>query len=318
MPQANSNNRSTHAGEGSEFFVIFIVNVLLTILTLGVFVFWAKARNRRYLWSHSSFDGEQFEYDGTGLEMFIGFLKALGIILAAGIGVSLIASLMMMAMPALGIAFLVLIYLGFIFLIPRMAKYGAQKYILSRTRYRSIRFGLSGSAVKYGLKGFGYSLLTMLTLGFFSPYGRMKLTSFQTNQQSYGNEPFSFTGVGGDLMKPFVISWLLTIPTLGLIWFWYLANAARYTIQQTKLGDLEFDASFTNGQYFGLIFTNLLLILFTLGLAMPWVVVRSTRFMANHLVVNGQLDYAKIEQTAEKASATGEGLAEALDVGFAV
>ncbi len=79
MATGTVNDRVKHNATGGEFFVIFIINFLLTVLTLGIYSFWAKARTRRYLWSHTSFDNEQFEYDGNGLEMFLGFLKATGI-----------------------------------------------------------------------------------------------------------------------------------------------------------------------------------------------------------------------------------------------
>ena len=51
-----------------------MVNLLLTIVTLGIYRFWAKTRIRRYLWSQTEFLGDRFEYTGTGKELLIGFL----------------------------------------------------------------------------------------------------------------------------------------------------------------------------------------------------------------------------------------------------
>src|SRR4051812_35134108 len=57
-------------------FRICYVNLILTILTVGIYRFWAKTRLRRYTWRHVSVGGERFEYTGTGKELLKGFLKA--------------------------------------------------------------------------------------------------------------------------------------------------------------------------------------------------------------------------------------------------
>ena len=61
-------------GSWREFAPIAFSNLLLTIVTLGVYRFWATARERRYLWSRSRFVDERLEWAGTGLELFIGFV----------------------------------------------------------------------------------------------------------------------------------------------------------------------------------------------------------------------------------------------------
>ncbi len=66
----------THAlsfhGKGGELFGIYLVNALLSIVTLNVYYFWGKTKLRRYLWSHTQFMGDRFEYLGTGKELFKG------------------------------------------------------------------------------------------------------------------------------------------------------------------------------------------------------------------------------------------------------
>ena len=63
---------------------------------------------------------------------------------------------------------------------------------------------------------------------------------------------------------------------------------------------------------------NLLLALFTLGLAMPWVIVRTVRFWTDNVRVDGVFDLAAIEQQSLAVSAVGEGFADFLgfDFGF--
>lgn len=54
---------------------IHLINVLLMIVTLTIYRFWAVTRVRRFLWPRVRFDGQPLEYTGNGLEIFFGFLK---------------------------------------------------------------------------------------------------------------------------------------------------------------------------------------------------------------------------------------------------
>jgi len=60
---------------------------------------------------------------------------------------------------------------------------------------------------------------------------------------------------------------------------------------------------------------NLIIIMVTLGLGWPWAKVRSARFLARNLTLVGLLELESIQQDAQAASATGEGLAGLLDAG---
>ena len=303
MNQASApGRRIVPHGRGGEFFLIFIVNLLLTIVTLGIYKFWATTRNREYLWSHTEVDGEALEYTGRGIELFIGFLKVIGLIIVVAIVGSLVP-------PVLG-----LLYLGLPFLIG-FAIYGAVRYRLSHTRLRGVRFGLDGTAARHGLLFLGYTILLIFTLGLATPWVRNALHANLVGHMRYGSETFSYAGRGAELFGFFLITVLLTLPTLGLIWFWYKAKELRYHINHTALGTVRFESQLSGSAYFWLWLSNMLLLLLTLGLAWPWVLLRSIRYTLNTLVVSGELDYAKIRQEAAEAEASGEGLADALDVG---
>nr|WP_290933665.1 DUF898 family protein [Haliscomenobacter sp.] len=78
----DQNRQLSFWGEGSKLFGIFIVNMLLTLLTLGLYYPWARAATLKYLYQETEFEGSRFTFHGTGKEMFVGFIKAVGIILA--------------------------------------------------------------------------------------------------------------------------------------------------------------------------------------------------------------------------------------------
>ena len=68
-------NFSVFVARGKLFWMLFRF-AFLTIITLGIYRFWAKTKLRRYLWSVVEYDGDRFEYHGTAKELFLGFLIA--------------------------------------------------------------------------------------------------------------------------------------------------------------------------------------------------------------------------------------------------
>jgi uncharacterized membrane protein YjgN (DUF898 family) len=133
---------------------ITFINAVLTFATLGIYRFWGKTRLRRYLWSRIDVFGDRLEYSGTGLELFLGFLVAMAFLLP----VFAIPVLVQVAYPldfeVQGVTE-ALFTLIILFLI-QVAIFRARRYRLTRTRWRGIRGGQSGSAFIYG---------TLLALG---------------------------------------------------------------------------------------------------------------------------------------------------------
>jgi uncharacterized membrane protein YjgN (DUF898 family) len=84
LPGAGT-QRLVYDGGLMGLYEIYLLNLVLTVITIGIFRFWAKTRIRRYVWSHVSFQGDRLEYTGTGGELFKGFLIVLGFIVLYGI-----------------------------------------------------------------------------------------------------------------------------------------------------------------------------------------------------------------------------------------
>ncbi|MFQ5899780.1 MAG: YjgN family protein [Candidatus Methylomirabilia bacterium] len=306
--------RLSFEGTGGSLFGIHIVNVFLTVLTLGVYYVWAKVRVRRYVLSQTEFEGDRFAYHGTGKELATGLLKAAVVfglpvmflrvvseVLDVGVMVKLVAELLA----------------GGIFLVfYPVAMVGARRYRLSRTSWRGIRFSFRGRALDFIKLFVGGSFLTALTLGLYAPIFAVRRYEFMTSHSYFGTQNFRFDGQGRDLLGSYLLALLLTLPTLGLCWFWFLARKRRYLWDRTSFGDTRFHSTVTGGRLLALHLGNLLLLVVTLGLASPWVKVRNIRFAFQYLTLEGTLDLAGIEQEAQVATATGEGLASFLDTGF--
>ena len=136
-------------GRTFSFAGLVFVNLLLQILTLGIFRFWARTRERRFLWSHVSLGEDRLEYTGRGLELFLGFLIVMIVLIPIGAifqGLSLAVG---DSEP--GIIIVTVLYItGLMFLI-HLAIYRTRRYRLSRTLWRGIRGTLTGSPVRYAL-----------------------------------------------------------------------------------------------------------------------------------------------------------------------
>ncbi len=177
--------RTEYAGRKWRLFLLTLKTSLLTLLTLGFYRFWMKTRLRRWFWSAIRPGGQPLEYTGEPAEKLLGFLMAV-VVLAFYIG----------------IVNLVLVFLSFTFLndnlaayaasfigvIPILffARYRARRYILARTRWRGIRFGLEPAAWAYSFHAMGQWLLTILTLGYLYPRQVFNLEKFRTDRTFYG------------------------------------------------------------------------------------------------------------------------------------
>ena len=124
------------------------------------------------------------------------------------------------------------------------------------------------------------------------------------------------TGEGKDLFPSFLVTLLLTLPTLGLCWVWYVARKRRFFWDHTHFGSARFSCSVTGSALLWLWVVNVLLLVCTLGLAWPWARVRNINFSFRNLALIGPLDLARIQQQAQQAGTTGEGLLGFFDSGF--
>jgi uncharacterized membrane protein YjgN (DUF898 family) len=59
-------------GTGSEYFRIWIVNLLLTMVTFGIYYPWAKVRKLKYFYNNTHIDGNAFDFHGEPKKMLRG------------------------------------------------------------------------------------------------------------------------------------------------------------------------------------------------------------------------------------------------------
>ncbi len=77
LPQPSDKIESTpieFSGTGSEYFRIWIVNLLLIMVTFGIYYPWAKVRKLKYFYNNTQIDGHALEFHGEAKKMLRGTL----------------------------------------------------------------------------------------------------------------------------------------------------------------------------------------------------------------------------------------------------
>ncbi len=303
-------------GKGETFFGIVIVNWLLTIVTLGLYYPWAKAKTLQFLFGQTTLNDDPFTFHGTGKEMFKGFLKAL---LVFVILFGIMGALTYLDYQVAGI---LILYLG-IFAIMPLAIHGSYRYRMSRTTWRGIRFGYRGNQTELVKLFFKWVFFTVITLGIYSSWFQMNLRRYVIGNIRFGDAEMNYDGDGGDYLLMNIKGYFLTIITFGIYSFWWQKEIFEYYVNNLSLHKddkrIEFTSTASGADFIGLIVINMLLIVFTLGLGYSWVVTRTMKFIFDHIQLDGNIDLNTLHQTEENyKDATGEDVSDFLDMDFIV
>ncbi len=138
-------------GSGMEYFKIWIVNVLLTILTLGLYHPWAKVRNNRYFYANSILEGRNFEYHATGKQLFFGYLIAMTLLI--------LYVIINQVSPTGSLILVVTLFLAVPWLILR-----SMIFNMRMTSFSNVHFNFSGKIGRAYLNFFAYPIALYIGL----------------------------------------------------------------------------------------------------------------------------------------------------------
>lgn len=187
-------HRLRWTGNVTEIYRIFLLNLFMTIITLGIYRFWGKARMRKYIASHFILSGQSFEYTGTGKELFIGFLKMLCIVAAY----AALTYYSWTINPWLS----VVCFYGVVLLMPLIV-FMSMRYRLRTLKWRGIRFGLAGNAVTYGSLAFSRNLANIFSLSLLVPRSDIIKWNYIASNIRYGTIKTTFRTERTHLRKMF-------------------------------------------------------------------------------------------------------------------
>ncbi len=210
-------------GEAGEYFRIWIVNVVLSLLTLGVYSAWAKKRTRQYFYRHTQVDGTGFEYLADPIQILKGRVV---LVLLLGCLVALQAfdpvlylvgvALFMVASPALLVA--------------------ALRFNARQSAWRNVRFRFDAPiSVAYQLyaKMVG---LTLVTCGFAVPYTQWMWADFIASNHRFGDQPFSWRTQPGEIVTLYIYMVPMMMAVYALFFVGILCIATLGQLLPTILG----------------------------------------------------------------------------------
>ncbi|MCS6822789.1 MAG: YjgN family protein [Cytophagaceae bacterium] len=303
-------------GQVKDYFGIYIVNVLLTIVTLGFYYPWAKAAIMRFHYNNLEFLGSRFSFHGTGNEMVRGMLMSFAVIVLPFflINMAIDAGYLYEGLTIMGIYFLSLV-----FTIP-LALVGTMRYRCSRSSWRGVFFSNS-SNYKEILAEFAKGIFLMIiTLGIYRVWMQNKIMRKLIDATRFGNIQFKYTAEGIKMFELNFLGAILVSLSLYIYYFKWRANIYNYffnnirMIQGEKIGTLR--ANITGWDFFKLSFVNALIILFSLGIATPWAVIRRYNFFANHVYVMANIDFDEVTQVDRfnMGGSIGEAMMDEMDL----
>ncbi len=359
-------------GTTGGFFAIWIVNLFLTIITLGLYSPWATVRKKRYFYGHTWVADANFEYHGNPVAILKGRLIAVAAFAAySGVG---------HFMPKVAAALALMLFAAAPWFIARSMAFSA-----FNSSYRNIRFRFHATYMDV-LKAIWpvalvlvFSLLMpafdqtgkeppptlfwvilslqMLTIVAVYPYAIGSLKKLHVNHSQFGTASFS-TAVGlGAFYKIYFLMVLLAvgavfvagifaaiivgavaaagaslatssavlIPIIVIVGYFGMGSLMlAYT--KSRTGNLIFNNTHLEGQVSfisnlklrklaWMYLVNMFAILFSLGLAIPWAVIRVVRYRADCLQLQSVASLDNfISGVNAQVGATGEELGEFFNV----
>lgn len=334
----------TFTGDSGEFFRIWIVNILLSLVTLGFYIPWAKVRTRRYFHAHTHLDGHSFDYLAKPVNILVGYV---------------IVVVLYVSSQVLGI-FNPLFTLGAFALYALLAPwliFKAMRFKAHNTSYRNVRFEFHGTIGDAYLIFLGMALLMPLTFGFIFPYWAMKQKEYFYKNLRFGGKRFQFAPEGGEYYARYLVGGFISILLYGffllvmvivagsgsrtgqvdagnmvagivfvvsyavfLMGFvfaqiYVFVSIFNYNLDRLVLDRIQFKSKMKVVQYYWLILTNLVASVCSLGLLVPWAAIRRMRYRVENveLIHEGDSLGTFTSEAGETQSAIGDAAADLFD-----
>ena len=144
-------------GSAIEYFKIWIVNVVLTLLTLGLYYPWAKVRNRRYFYANTTLEDRNFEYHATGKRLFFSYLIAMALLI--------LYVIIQKLSPAGSFVMIMLLFIAIPWLILKSMTFNTRM-----TSFSNVRFDFVGETPQAYINFFVYPIALYLGLVLFSVF----------------------------------------------------------------------------------------------------------------------------------------------------
>lgn len=346
--------RVSFTGAGAEYFRIWIVNLALTVATLGIYSAWAKVRRLQYFYRNTRLAGSSFDYHGEPIAILKGRI--------VGVALFSLYTFAGVISPFVALAVAAAIASVMPWLLSR-----SLRFRLHNSSYRGLRFRFSGSTSSAYRVFLWLPLLTLASLFTAGPFWHHRLKEYQHVNASYGGVPFEFDapvsrfyrtyflaaliglgflvlmGVGiavasvaaialnadaiaaqtdqpppavvAAIMVPILVIYFIAVLTLHAF---IAARVRNLAWNHTTIGPHHFGSDLRARRLLWITLSNAVATLFTLGLFRPFAQVRLARYATSTLWMQpaGPLDEFAAGGTSE-IDAVGEEVAELFDFDIA-
>ncbi len=353
-PASREFHRLSFTGSASEYFGIWIVNILLTIITVGIYSAWAKVRRNRYFYGNTVLLGRAFEYHAKGKQILIGRLIVFAYLV--------VYNVLLNVYPLAGIVLVVVILFFVPWLVMRGLRFSARV-----TSYRNVRFDFVGKVGGAFLAFLVGPVLATISFGILTPLASRWMYRYIGNNLRYGGKAFTTDPQLGPIYKTWLLSALIIVlgfvvigtvvlanisifaamvdnsgavppemqagmfmlMTLSILSF-YLSFGVAALFYRAGVRNVAWSATLFDGKhqvlsdmsrfrYVWIVISNIVVTVLTLGLMRPWAAVRSARYVNEHTAIRFDGDVGEILAAAEQ-----EGMAvgaefmdfEGFDFGF--
>ncbi|MDR2000706.1 MAG: DUF898 family protein [Zoogloeaceae bacterium] len=331
-------------GTGGDYFRIWIVNLVLSVLTLGIYSAWAKVRREQFFHRNTLLAGSGFDYHGNPKAILKGRIIAWTLLvllsLSKNVNVAVYWGLLLCSAPILP------------WFILRSLKFRA-----ANTSYRGLRFRHRGT-YRQAFIAFVAHGIPAIFLGFWIPVWMRAIKRFQLDNLSYGRARFKCDPDVGSFFGAYIIAALVGISTfvvlgflvgffgtmmnsggvpkvIGVLVIMALAGGFVLTFTlliksylQVRLSNLTWNTTSLNGKafistqryrsYLRIVAGNFFMVLLTLGLYWPWAKVREAAYRLEHLALENTDLNAFAGLAVGEISAVGEEIADAFDLDFSL
>ena len=310
-------------GDAREYFRIWVVNLALSLVTLGIYSAWAKVRSERYFYGNTRVAGVPFEY----------LAKPLPILKGRVIAFTLFAAYVLAGQ------FSVKLQLGLAGVVALLAPWLLVRGLMFRAHYsswRALRFRFladyKGAYVCYLL----WLVPVAFTLGLLFPMAKFKQKQFLVEKHRFGGQGFRFFATIGKYYPPYLIAgasmigWVVAVSlvlgglvfaivrvsqTLPPAWFSFVvtmmvyagyfviwaslaAALANILYNNAEIGAHRFRSTLKGRRLFLIYLGNTAAILASAGLMIPWAKVRLARYRARSLTLIARGDLAALRAEA--------------------
>ena len=333
-------------GSAGEYFKIWIVNIALTVVTLGIYSAWAKVRKLRYFYGNTAIEDGHLDYHAKPTAILFGRVIAVGMLF--------VYYLLSQYEPVAGLALITIIVLLIPVLVVR-----ANVFHLRNTSYHGLRFNFQRNYKDSFIVFYGGVLIAIFSLGLAVPSVIYMRNKFIANNSGYGQTQFEFGGRQGEFYAIFwrsvglallgalgifllvsalgaiiqavaggdpsaggpavqAMAILVTLPLFAFyaaIGIYVQTRQRNYVWNSTTLGDNNFESTLSVRRMVFILLTNAVAIAVSLGLLIPWAQIRLARYRAENMTVHLADDWREyIAATDSQGSALGEEIGDAFDV----